>query len=294
MEFCTQLILTRRCSITWPHVAKEAGVTNLRTVLGEYDDPKLPVKNVDVAFFHRVLHMIEHRQVYLNATAKYLKPDGRVVVIDKNREKSPDSWMWLNQSDVDTWMAAIGFYPAQQFPVFDDRYFVVVSAALRQERAPEETFNEEGLSARPASQPVLRLSRPDIGPQEIPRSSDRSSTGRLFANRAFSCGPCSCVSRAGDADDFHWHPGEVLRVQELATEMSSSMASQWTPTPPPINSQADRWRGEASASRGNHTRGAETTRPSVNVTESASCEHETSTASASVLSAKVLKPFLQK
>ena len=105
--------------------AKEAGITNLRTVLGEYDDPKLPVKNVDVAFFHRVLHMIEHRQVYLNSTARYLRPDGRVVVIDKNHADSPDSWMWLNQSDVDTWMSAIGFYPAQHFSVFDDRYFVV-------------------------------------------------------------------------------------------------------------------------------------------------------------------------
>jgi len=104
--------------------AKEAGVTNLRTVLGEYDDPKLPVKNVDVAYFQRTLHMIEHRQAYLNATAKYLKPDGRVVVIDKNHEDSQD-WMWLNQSDVDTWMAAISFYPAQHFAVFDDRYFVV-------------------------------------------------------------------------------------------------------------------------------------------------------------------------
>jgi cyclopropane fatty-acyl-phospholipid synthase-like methyltransferase len=105
--------------------AEKEGVTNLRTVLGEYDDPKLPVKNVDVAYFQRTLHMIEHRQAYLNATAKYLKPDGRVVVIDKNREDSPDSWMWLNQSDVDTWMAAISFYPAQHFAVFDDRYFVV-------------------------------------------------------------------------------------------------------------------------------------------------------------------------
>ncbi|OFW04974.1 MAG: hypothetical protein A3G20_08820 [Acidobacteria bacterium RIFCSPLOWO2_12_FULL_59_11] len=103
--------------------AKKEGVTNIRTVLGEYDDPKLPVKDVDVAFFHRVLHMIEHRQAYVNATAKYLKPDGRIVVIDKNRENS-DDWMWLKQSDVDTWMAAISFYPAETFGVFDDRYFV--------------------------------------------------------------------------------------------------------------------------------------------------------------------------
>ena len=105
--------------------AKKEGVTNLVTVLGEYEDPKLPVKNVDVAFYSRVLHMIEKRQAHLNNTAPYLKPDGRIVVIDKNREDSPDSWMWLNQSDVDTWMAALSFYPAEKFGVFDDRYFVV-------------------------------------------------------------------------------------------------------------------------------------------------------------------------
>ena len=105
--------------------AKEAGVTNVRTVLGEFTDPKLPVKNVDVAFYHRVLHMIERRQAHLNSTAEYMKPDGRIVVIDRNRVDSPTSWMWLNQADVDTWMAALSFYPAQKFGVFDDRYFVV-------------------------------------------------------------------------------------------------------------------------------------------------------------------------
>ncbi len=104
--------------------AKKEGVTNIKTVLGENDDPKLPVHNLDVAFFHRVLHMIEHRQAYLNSTATYMKPDGRIVVIDKNPEDSPTSWMWLRQSDVDTWMAALSFYPAEHFSVFDDRYFV--------------------------------------------------------------------------------------------------------------------------------------------------------------------------
>jgi ubiquinone/menaquinone biosynthesis C-methylase UbiE len=104
--------------------AEKAGLHNVKTVLGDYDDPKLPVKTVDVAFFHRVLHMIEHRQAYLNSTAMYLKPDGRIVVIDKDKDDSPNSWMWLKQSDVDTWMAAISFYPAEKFGIFDDRYFV--------------------------------------------------------------------------------------------------------------------------------------------------------------------------
>src|ERR1039458_7566745 len=64
--------------------------------------------------------------------------------------------------------------------------------------------------------------------------------------------------------------------------------------PPPINSHSDRWRGDASASRGNHTRGTETTRPSVSVTESASIEQDTSTTSASVFSVKLLIPSLQE
>ncbi len=105
--------------------ARKNGVTNLRTVLGEPDDPKLPVKNIDVAFFHRSLHMIEHREAYLDNVAKYLKPDGRIVIIDRNPQDNPDNWMWLKLSDVDSWMAAIGFYQVHHFGVYDDRYFVV-------------------------------------------------------------------------------------------------------------------------------------------------------------------------
>jgi ubiquinone/menaquinone biosynthesis C-methylase UbiE len=124
--------------------AKKEGVTNLRTVLGVYDDPKLPVRNVDVAFFHRVLHMIEHRQLFLNDTAPYLKSDGRIVIIDKNPEDSPNSWMWLRQSDVDTWMAALSFYPAEKYGVFDDKYFVVYqrpygNSVLLKKRPAEST-----------------------------------------------------------------------------------------------------------------------------------------------------------
>ena len=103
--------------------AKKAGRKNVRIVLGEYADPKLPVRDLDVAFFHRVLHMIELRQAYVNAVAKYLKPDGRIVIIEKEPEES-NNWMWLRRSDVDSWMAAIGFYPAERFGVFDDKWFV--------------------------------------------------------------------------------------------------------------------------------------------------------------------------
>jgi ubiquinone/menaquinone biosynthesis C-methylase UbiE len=104
--------------------AKEAGLDNVRGVLGEYADPVLPTREVDLAFLHSTLHMIEQRQAYVNALAKYLAPDGRIVVIETEPENARN-WMWLRRSDVDTWMAALSFYPAEAFDTYENRWFVV-------------------------------------------------------------------------------------------------------------------------------------------------------------------------
>jgi ubiquinone/menaquinone biosynthesis C-methylase UbiE len=104
--------------------AKDAGLENVVGVLGEFDDPRLPVDDVNVAFFHRTLHMIEHRQAYLDATAKYMAPDGRVVIVEQD-EDTVRNWMWLHPSDVDSWMAAISFYPAKRVEGFDPRWFTI-------------------------------------------------------------------------------------------------------------------------------------------------------------------------
>src|ERR1051326_8132400 len=41
--------------------AADAGVDNVETVLGQFTDPALPVKNVDVALFHDVINHAEKR-----------------------------------------------------------------------------------------------------------------------------------------------------------------------------------------------------------------------------------------
>ena len=33
--------------------------------------------------------------------------------------------MWLRESDVSTWMAAVGFYPVEKFNIHQNRWFVV-------------------------------------------------------------------------------------------------------------------------------------------------------------------------
>jgi hypothetical protein len=52
--------------------------------------------------------------------------------------------MWLKESDVDTWMAAIAFYPVENYKVFQDRYFVSYqrpygNSILRHKHVPESS-----------------------------------------------------------------------------------------------------------------------------------------------------------
>lgn len=111
--------------------AKKEDVENIQTVKGEFSDPKLPTRDVDLAFFHDVLHHIENRQAYLKALATYIKPNGRIALIEMNRDdpktphrNSPE--MLLSKDEVKNWMAAAGFYPAEEFDLFGNaKWFII-------------------------------------------------------------------------------------------------------------------------------------------------------------------------
>ncbi len=105
--------------------AKEENITNIQTVLGEFDDPKLPTREVDLAFFHDVLHHIEHRQAYLKTLASYLNPDGRIVVIDLMEGHRDQPEMQITLEEIKQWMEAVGFHLAQEFDLFEDKFFAV-------------------------------------------------------------------------------------------------------------------------------------------------------------------------
>ena len=106
--------------------AQKRGLDNVFPVLGEFTDPKLPVRNLDLAFFHNVLHHIEGRQAYLDTLSGYLKPNARIIIIDLiEGHKEPEMKMTLDQ--VKDWMAAIGFRMTGEYSVFEDRFFAVFS-----------------------------------------------------------------------------------------------------------------------------------------------------------------------
>jgi tRNA A58 N-methylase Trm61 len=106
---------------------REAGVTNIVTVLGAFSDPKLPARDVDVALFHDVLHHIKERAEYLKATARYLKPGGRIAVVelppDGSHKDEPE--LVVTKDQVKGWMADAGFAPVREFDGLTGKWFVV-------------------------------------------------------------------------------------------------------------------------------------------------------------------------
>ncbi|MBI4464468.1 MAG: methyltransferase domain-containing protein [Acidobacteria bacterium] len=111
--------------------AKEESISNIEPVLGKPDDPNLPFHAVDLAFFHDVLHHVEHRQAYLKSLVSYLKPASRVVLIeeDEHNPRGPHSQqegMVLRKDDVTDWMWALGFYRAAEFDLFKgEKWFAI-------------------------------------------------------------------------------------------------------------------------------------------------------------------------
>jgi ubiquinone/menaquinone biosynthesis C-methylase UbiE len=107
--------------------AAEAGVDNVETVLGKFTDPALPVKTIDVAFFHDVLHHIAERPAYLKAVARYLAPDGRIVVVDYQAGMGPHPGhpeLEVSRAQLEAWMSAAGLTEVQAIEMFPDKYFL--------------------------------------------------------------------------------------------------------------------------------------------------------------------------
>jgi len=63
-------------------ILEERGYKNVEVVLGETDDPKFPVKDLDLVIMRSVFHDLENPLSMMENIKNYLKPDAPLVVID--------------------------------------------------------------------------------------------------------------------------------------------------------------------------------------------------------------------
>lgn len=107
--------------------AREQDARNVHAVLGEFSDPALPAADVDVAFFHDVLHHVQDRTTYLKNVTRHLKPEGRFAIVEldaKTGAHRHDARLQITREQLRAWMADLGFVEADEFPLFEDKWYV--------------------------------------------------------------------------------------------------------------------------------------------------------------------------
>ncbi len=108
--------------------ARAEDIANIETVLGEFSDPKLPTQDIDLAFFHDVLHHVKDRVGYLKNLSRYIKPGGRIAIIERGHRRPDEHEMHMTQEQVTEWMADEGFTPSEEHYLYDGgKWFVVYS-----------------------------------------------------------------------------------------------------------------------------------------------------------------------
>jgi SAM-dependent methyltransferase len=96
-------------------IGRAAGeqMPNIEPVLGLPETPQLPAADVDLAFMNDVLHHIEHKALYIRNLAKYIKPAGRIAVVEFDREVlKRDTFEGVplpSRAEVAQWMRDAGF-----------------------------------------------------------------------------------------------------------------------------------------------------------------------------------------
>lgn len=107
----------------------EQQLTNVHPVLGKFEDPMIPEK-VDLAFFHDVLHHVDKREAYVQKVASYVKPSGRIAVIELDATRPDASHrdekdLQVTREELDTWMKAAGLRKLEEIPLSEEKWFVI-------------------------------------------------------------------------------------------------------------------------------------------------------------------------
>jgi ubiquinone/menaquinone biosynthesis C-methylase UbiE len=104
--------------------AKEKGIGNIVTVLGEFDSPTLPERSVDIALICDTLHHIQNRETYLKNLRASMKPRGRIAVIDflENWPGGHEE-MRFSPADLEKWAAAAGLEKISEHQVIQGNFF---------------------------------------------------------------------------------------------------------------------------------------------------------------------------
>lgn len=115
--------------------AKKDGFENVETVLAKPDDPLLPRSSVDLIFSSNTYHHFDNRIGYFANLRNYLKPGGRVAIIDYDRRAWLEGLLrhYTPSEFIKREMEQAGYTLQQELTFLDRQSFLIFVTAQRQE-----------------------------------------------------------------------------------------------------------------------------------------------------------------
>ena len=116
------------------HIAEESrekGYPNVQPILAEFDDPLIPEGGVDLIFTCNTYHHFDAREEYFRRAARYLRPGGRLAVIEF------DGRGWIQRlfphftapEDIRAELEAAGYRRVEDFDFLGSQSFQVFKRA---------------------------------------------------------------------------------------------------------------------------------------------------------------------
>jgi ubiquinone/menaquinone biosynthesis C-methylase UbiE len=107
--------------------ARKEGVGNIEVILAKPDDPSLPSTGIDLLFTSNTYHHIDNRVNYFANLRKYIRPNGRVAVIDFDRRGwFQRLWKHYTPSEfIKREMEQAGYKLQREFNFLDRQSFLV-------------------------------------------------------------------------------------------------------------------------------------------------------------------------
>jgi arsenite methyltransferase len=107
--------------------AKKDGIGNVEVILAKPDDPLLPSPGVDLIFTSNTYHHIDNRVNYLTNLRKYLRPNGRIAIIEFDRRGWLEGlWGHYTPSEfIKREMEQAGYSLQREFNFLDRQSFLI-------------------------------------------------------------------------------------------------------------------------------------------------------------------------
>jgi len=111
--------------------AKEQGLNNVETILVAGEDLALSEKSLDLVFVRNVYHHLPNRVEYFKKLRRFLKPEGRVAIVEYKRAK-PFTFRgmfghYVPRETIIEEMKEAGYQVKQEFDFLSEQSFTIFS-----------------------------------------------------------------------------------------------------------------------------------------------------------------------